>query len=57
MDATPAQQGVHLCPCKPCMNHREPTELTIYRSARGEADAARLWDLSLRLAGVEFSPV
>lgn len=39
------------------MNHREPTELTIYRSARGEADAARLWDLSLRLAGVEFSPV
>jgi NAD(P)-dependent dehydrogenase (short-subunit alcohol dehydrogenase family) len=32
-----------------------PTELAIYRSARDEASAARLWDYSLGLAGVEFS--
>ncbi|MBF9127811.1 SDR family oxidoreductase [Plantactinospora sp. S1510] len=32
-----------------------PTELTIYRSARNEADAVRLWDLSERLARVEFA--
>jgi NAD(P)-dependent dehydrogenase (short-subunit alcohol dehydrogenase family) len=30
-----------------------PTELAIYRSARDEAEAAKLWDYSLRLAGVE----
>jgi NAD(P)-dependent dehydrogenase (short-subunit alcohol dehydrogenase family) len=34
-----------------------PTELTIYRSARDEADAVRLWDLSERLARVEFAAV
>jgi hypothetical protein len=33
-----------------------PTELAIYRSARDEAEAAKLWDYSLRLAGVEFVP-
>lgn len=32
-----------------------PTELAVYRSARSEADAARLWTLSERLAGVEFA--
>lgn len=32
----------------------DPTELAVYRSARGEADAARLWAVSERLAGVEF---
>jgi NAD(P)-dependent dehydrogenase (short-subunit alcohol dehydrogenase family) len=31
-----------------------PTELAIYKPARNEADAARLWDVSERLAGVEF---
>jgi hypothetical protein len=31
-----------------------PTELAVYKSARNEADAARLWDVSQRLAGVEF---
>ncbi|MFC5667509.1 hypothetical protein ACFP3U_31635 [Kitasatospora misakiensis] len=31
-----------------------PTELTIYRSARSEADAARLWQLSERLTGAAF---
>jgi NAD(P)-dependent dehydrogenase (short-subunit alcohol dehydrogenase family) len=34
-----------------------PAELPIYRSARDEAEAARLWDQSLRLAGVAFSAV
>jgi NAD(P)-dependent dehydrogenase (short-subunit alcohol dehydrogenase family) len=34
-----------------------PAELPIYRSARDEAEAARLWDYSLRLVGVEFSAV
>lgn len=34
-----------------------PTELPIYRSAREEADAVRLWDLSERLARVEFAAV
>ena len=34
-----------------------PTELPVYRSARDEAEAARLWDYSLRLAGVEFAGV
>ncbi|MET7398837.1 SDR family oxidoreductase [Dactylosporangium sp. NPDC005572] len=33
----------------------DPTELPVYRPARDEAAAARLWDLSLRLAGVEFA--
>jgi NAD(P)-dependent dehydrogenase (short-subunit alcohol dehydrogenase family) len=32
----------------------DPTELTIYKAARNEADAARLWDVSERLAGVEY---
>ncbi|AGZ41702.1 SDR family oxidoreductase [Actinoplanes friuliensis] len=32
-----------------------PTELTMYRSARDEAAAARLWELSLDLAHVEFA--
>jgi NAD(P)-dependent dehydrogenase (short-subunit alcohol dehydrogenase family) len=32
----------------------DPTELAVYKSARNEADAARLWDVSERLAGVEF---
>jgi hypothetical protein len=31
-----------------------PTELAVYKPARNEADAARLWDVSERLAGVEF---
>jgi NAD(P)-dependent dehydrogenase (short-subunit alcohol dehydrogenase family) len=31
-----------------------PTELAVYRPARGEAGAARLWDVSERLTGVEF---
>lgn len=31
-----------------------PTELALYRSARDEAEAARLWDVSQRLAQVEF---
>lgn len=34
-----------------------PTELPIYRSARDEAQAARLWDCSARLSGVEFTAV
>jgi NAD(P)-dependent dehydrogenase (short-subunit alcohol dehydrogenase family) len=34
-----------------------PTKLALYRSARDEAEAARLWDSSLGLAGVEFSAV
>ncbi|MEV8514140.1 hypothetical protein [Dactylosporangium sp. NPDC051484] len=33
------------------------TGLAIYRSARDEAEAARLWDYGLSLAGVEFSTV
>ena len=32
-----------------------PTEQKIYRSARSPRDAARLWDLSAGLAGVEFA--
>jgi NAD(P)-dependent dehydrogenase (short-subunit alcohol dehydrogenase family) len=32
----------------------DPTELAVYRSARGEADADRLWTASERLAGIEF---
>lgn len=31
-----------------------PTELKVYRAARDEDGAARLWDVSERLAGVEF---
>jgi hypothetical protein len=31
-----------------------PTELAVYKPARNEADAARLWTVSERLAGVEF---
>ncbi|MET8123806.1 SDR family oxidoreductase [Micromonospora sp. NPDC005189] len=31
-----------------------PTELALYRSARGTGDAARLWTVSERLVGVEF---
>jgi hypothetical protein len=34
-----------------------PTELAVYRSARDEAEAARLWDYSLDLAGVEFATI
>jgi NAD(P)-dependent dehydrogenase (short-subunit alcohol dehydrogenase family) len=34
-----------------------PTDLKIYRSARDRADAARLWTLSERLAGVTFAAV
>jgi NAD(P)-dependent dehydrogenase (short-subunit alcohol dehydrogenase family) len=34
-----------------------PTELTIYRSALDEAEAMRLWDYSLGLAGVAFSTI
>ncbi|RKR91610.1 NAD(P)-dependent dehydrogenase (short-subunit alcohol dehydrogenase family) [Micromonospora pisi] len=32
-----------------------PTELGVYRSARSEADAARLWTVSERLARVDFA--
>ena len=32
-----------------------PTELAVYRPARDEAAAAQLWDVSERLAGVEFT--
>jgi NAD(P)-dependent dehydrogenase (short-subunit alcohol dehydrogenase family) len=32
----------------------DPTELAVYKSARNEGDAARLWDVSERLIGVEF---
>ncbi|MFG2047429.1 SDR family oxidoreductase [Micromonospora sp. NPDC048935] len=32
----------------------KPTELAVYRSARGTDDAARLWTVSERLVGVEF---
>lgn len=32
-----------------------PTELAIYKSARSEADAARLWQISERLTGVVFA--
>jgi NAD(P)-dependent dehydrogenase (short-subunit alcohol dehydrogenase family) len=32
-----------------------PAELTIYRPARGQAAAGRLWNVSERLAGVEFA--
>jgi NAD(P)-dependent dehydrogenase (short-subunit alcohol dehydrogenase family) len=32
-----------------------PTELAVYRSARDDAEAARLWDYSVGLAGVEFA--
>jgi NAD(P)-dependent dehydrogenase (short-subunit alcohol dehydrogenase family) len=31
-----------------------PAEQALYRAARSTADAARLWDISERLAGVEF---
>ncbi|MCM0676181.1 SDR family oxidoreductase [Micromonospora phytophila] len=31
-----------------------PTELAVYRAARDESDAARVWDVSQRLARVEF---
>lgn len=34
-----------------------PTELAVYRSARGEADAARLWRVSEDLTGVAFEGV
>jgi NAD(P)-dependent dehydrogenase (short-subunit alcohol dehydrogenase family) len=34
-----------------------PTEQKVYASARDEAIAARLWDVSNRLAGVEFAAV
>ncbi|MFC9912857.1 SDR family oxidoreductase [Streptomyces sp. NPDC059862] len=34
-----------------------PTQLAIYRSARNEADAARLWQISERLTGVTFAAV
>ncbi|MCX5087603.1 SDR family oxidoreductase [Streptomyces sp. NBC_00365] len=34
-----------------------PTELAIYKSARSEADAARLWQISERLTGVTFAAV
>jgi NAD(P)-dependent dehydrogenase (short-subunit alcohol dehydrogenase family) len=33
----------------------DPTELAVYRPARDEAAAARLWDVSERLARVEFA--
>ncbi|WP_329084113.1 MULTISPECIES: SDR family oxidoreductase [unclassified Streptosporangium] len=33
----------------------DPTELTVYKPARDEAGAARLWDVSERLAGVGFA--
>ncbi|MGI8331709.1 SDR family oxidoreductase [Actinomadura scrupuli] len=32
----------------------DATELTVYKTARNEADAARLWGVSERLAGVEY---
>ncbi|MFI6579630.1 SDR family oxidoreductase [Embleya sp. NPDC050493] len=32
----------------------EPTKLTVYKSARSEADAARLWQVSEHLTGVVF---
>ncbi|MEV4627230.1 SDR family oxidoreductase [Micromonospora sp. NPDC049523] len=32
-----------------------PTELAVYKPARDAADAARLWDVSERLAGVEYA--
>lgn len=31
-----------------------PTELRVYKSARGEADAARLWEISESLTGVTY---
>ncbi|WP_409468642.1 SDR family oxidoreductase [Streptomyces sp. HC307] len=34
-----------------------PTQLAIYKSARNEADAARLWQISERLTGVTFAAV
>ncbi|MFD7401934.1 SDR family oxidoreductase [Streptomyces sp. NPDC059866] len=34
-----------------------PTQLAIYKSARDEADAARLWQISERLTGVTFAAV
>lgn len=34
-----------------------PAELDLYRPARDEAAAARLWDVSLRLAGLQFVAV
>ncbi|GAA4255812.1 SDR family oxidoreductase [Dactylosporangium darangshiense] len=34
-----------------------PAELDLYRPARDDAAAARLWDVSQRLAGVEFAAV
>ncbi|MFE4829283.1 SDR family oxidoreductase [Streptomyces sp. NPDC056672] len=34
-----------------------PTELAIYKSARSETDAARLWRISERLTGVAFTAV
>jgi NAD(P)-dependent dehydrogenase (short-subunit alcohol dehydrogenase family) len=34
-----------------------PTEVAVYRPARSEADAARLWSVSERLAGVRFAEV
>jgi NAD(P)-dependent dehydrogenase (short-subunit alcohol dehydrogenase family) len=33
-----------------------PTRLAVYKSARDQADAARLWDVSERLARVGFAP-
>ncbi|MFF3466656.1 SDR family oxidoreductase [Streptomyces sp. NPDC001984] len=34
-----------------------PTQLAIYKSARNEADAARLWEIAERLTGVTFAAV
>jgi NAD(P)-dependent dehydrogenase (short-subunit alcohol dehydrogenase family) len=34
-----------------------PTELALYKSARSQADASRLWQLSERLTGVTFAAV
>ncbi|MEV0717248.1 SDR family oxidoreductase [Asanoa sp. NPDC050611] len=34
-----------------------PTELAVYKPARDEAEAARLWDYTVGLAGVELSTV
>ncbi|MEV0220950.1 SDR family oxidoreductase [Streptomyces sp. NPDC050704] len=34
-----------------------PTQLAIYKSARSEAAAARLWQVSERLTGIEFAAV
>ena len=55
---SPQAQGGHFYgPDGPGQFTGGPAELPIYRAARDEAAASRLWDLSTRLAHVQFAGV